>query len=239
MKAVILAAGVGSRLRPITDEIPKCLVKVNNKSILQWQVEHYIDSGIQQIIVVAGYLYSKVNDMISDIFPGNKITVLNNTEYSCTNNMYSLYLCKELVEEEFILSNGDVVFDQSIIKDLSKKSDGNYICCQGQSYDDEAMKVIYDKRKNRIVHISKSINAELAYGNSIDLYRFDINGRNQLFSWIKTTIEDQHNRNAWTEVAIDNILENVSFQVFEIGQRAWKEIDTILDLEDANNIFKE
>ncbi len=237
MKAIILAAGVGSRLYPVTKNVPKCLVVVKGKSILQWQLEQYLDAGINEIIVVAGYLKEQVRAMIQEKFFGKPISIIENNEYRTTNNMYSLYLCIDKINGGFLLSNGDVVFDETIINDLVKAPNGNYICCQAGTYDKESMKVVYDHNTNRISNISKTIDPSNAYGNSIDLYRFNKTGSQRLFSIINDIIINQNNMNSWTEVAIDSMLSDIPVEVFDIGKRRWKEIDTLTDLDDAKGMF--
>src|SRR5690606_4320311 len=114
MKAVILAEGIGSRLRPITLTKPKCLVRAAGRPILDYQIQAYIAAGIKKIIIVAGYQSRAVHDYCKHIKDA-EITIIENPDYETTNNMYSLYLAKEYVENQaFVLSNGDVAFDPQI-----------------------------------------------------------------------------------------------------------------------------
>ena len=90
--AIILAAGIGSRLDPITKELPKSLVKVNNKEILGYQIDGYLTSGIEEenIFIVTGYRHEMILSYIREKYP--KINEIYNDDYLVTNNMYSLYL---------------------------------------------------------------------------------------------------------------------------------------------------
>ncbi|HEX9595966.1 MAG TPA: NTP transferase domain-containing protein, partial [Anaerolineales bacterium] len=114
--AIILAAGVGSRLAPLTERIPKCLVPVAGKPILLHQIEAFQQCGVKNILVVAGYLAEEVKNALN-----GSATVLVNSEFRSTNNMYSLGLAAPLVDGPSLLVNGDVMFDSSILEDLLKE----------------------------------------------------------------------------------------------------------------------
>ena len=170
-KAVILAAGKGTRLSSITGEKPKCLVKVCGKPILQYQIEAFSDAGIEEIIVIAGYKAEDVKSFL-EIFSQPKIRIIENKDFGTTNNMYSLWLAREdlLSQGDFVLCNGDVVFDGSIVSRLMRFSPDCIVCDRGK-YNKESMKVSIGM-EGFINDISKSIPARVAFGNSIDVYYF-------------------------------------------------------------------
>ena len=108
MKAIILAAGIGSRLRPLTNNIPKCLVEVNNKSIIEYQIDAYLEAKVEEIIIITGYLSKHLVEFIQKKYKSENIKFIENKNYNDTNNMYSLYLAKDyLLDKNFILSNAD------------------------------------------------------------------------------------------------------------------------------------
>ena len=94
MKAVILAAGIGSRLRPLTDNVPKCMVEVNGIKIIEKQIKSLLNNGIKEIAVVTGYQHEILNKYLNENFPF--IEIIDNKEYLKTNNMYSMFLTKNL-----------------------------------------------------------------------------------------------------------------------------------------------
>ncbi len=119
MKALILAAGMGTRLRPLTDKIPKCLVQVNGVPIIAKQIENLVDNGIKDIYIVSGYKSDMLDGVLKEEYPF--VNMIVNTNYDRTNNMYSAYLARDvLYGNEFILMNGDVFFDESVISELLK-----------------------------------------------------------------------------------------------------------------------
>ena len=235
MRAVILAAGLGTRLRPITDSKPKCLVKAAGKPILQHQIEAYLAAGVEQILVVSGYRGEAVESFCAAY--GDKVRIVRNGDYSTTNNMYSLYLAyRQLGDEGFLLSNGDVVYDPGILRDLLR-AEGSFIAADQGSYADESMKIVVEN--GIAVDISKKIPPALAYGNSIDLYRFDAAAARQFGEVVRSVIEGENNRNEWTELALQKMLQSHRIQMkpFDIGKRNWVEIDNFEDLAAADGKF--
>ena len=169
-KAVVLAAGIGSRLRPLTADRPKPCVTVGSRPILAHQLHAYADAGIVEVVVVAGYLADDVRELCSTVAadrPELEITVIENDAYDETNNMYSLSLAREVVAgEAFCLSNGDVVFDSRIAAALAAEPE-SAIACDSSTYDDESMKITLDSR-DRVEHIAKDVHEREADATSID-----------------------------------------------------------------------
>lgn len=234
MKAVILAAGIGSRLRPLTDSMPKCMVEVNGVKIIENQLKSLIENKIEDILVVTGYKSDILEEYISTTFPNIKI--MRNKDFLTTNNMYSLYLTKEFVKnKKFILMNADVFFDKIIIKKLLDDTRENLIVCDDNFYLEESMKIV--KEGEEIKKISKQIDESDAYGTTIDVYKFSSDASNKLFEVVEEFIENK-NLNSWTEVAIDKIFKNSKFQSLDIKNK-WVEIDNLEDLKLAESLFIE
>ena len=97
--AVILAAGIGSRLYPITEVMPKSLVRVNGREIVDYQIQGYIKAGIKEedISIVTGYRSPQFKDYLQTNYP--KVNVIENKDYLTTNNMYSLYMALNFIKE--------------------------------------------------------------------------------------------------------------------------------------------
>jgi HAD superfamily hydrolase (TIGR01450 family) len=238
MEAVILAAGVGSRLRSITENKPKCMVKVSGMPIIEHQIKAYLNAGIDKVHVITGYKNDTVKDYLES-YNKTRINVVFNKDYAKTDNMYSLFLTrKELFGKEFVLSNGDVVFDASIINDIVNQTPVDVIACDKGSFDDEAMKIIVNK-EGYITSISKQIPPDSAFGNSLDLYRFSSISSEVFFSEITRIIELENNVNCWVEVGLERLLSNgqLKMRPFDISRRRWVEIDNMQDLLNADKVF--
>ena len=240
-QAVILAAGIGSRLKPITLRKPKSCVSVGSEPILARQLRAYAGSGVERVYVVAGYMRGQVSrlcDRVEAEFEGFEVTVVENEVYANTDNLYSLSLVREAVEgEPFVLSNGDVVFDPEICERIVA-GEGNAVSCDTSTYDEEAMKVTVDGA-GHIDHISKDVSPSEAYATSTDLYRFSPSFSAALFDEIDRLIEQREGYTGWTEMAIDRLLGTTAEPVepLDIAGLPWVEVDDYDDLTTADIRF--
>lgn len=236
MKAVILAAGLGSRLRPITNEVPKCMVPVNGIRIIDKQIDNLLRNGVTEIYVVDGYKAEILANHLNEIYP--QVHIVSNPRYAETNNMYSLYLTAQYVKgEEFLLMNSDVYYDSDIIEGMLEGDNQSKIACDKSGYMEESMKITLEEDGSKINHISKKITPEEHYAVSIDVYRVSAEDSKTLFKEVEDTILVKKDENSWTEVALDQIFKDCDFQPYVIGGR-WFEIDNHDDLHRAEEIFK-
>lgn len=235
MKALILAAGLGTRLAPITDDRPKSLVPVNGKPILFKQIENLLENGITDITVVSGYKGDMLKKTVLDLYPDIKI--IHSADYAGTNNMYSAYLAKDEVgNEPFLMMNADVFYDASVITALLKDKSPNAIVTEIGRYIEESMKVV--EKDGRLVKISKAITREEALGVSIDVYKFSAEGGAAFFKKCADYIEEKGELKLWSEVALNDILQEITFKACPLVGR-WLEIDNHEDLAAAEELFKE
>ncbi|MFD1513766.1 HAD-IIA family hydrolase [Halomarina rubra] len=237
--AVILAAGIGSRLRPITLRVPKGCVPVAGRPILAHQLHAYADAGVERVTVVSGYLADQTSaccEAVAAERPSLTVDVVENELYANTNNLYSLSLLADrLAGEPFLLSNGDVVFDPVVVDRLLAAGGGTAIACDGATYAEEAMKVTVDA-DGAVDHIAKDVDRTDAHATSIDLYRFSGAFSERLFERARAAVEgDRYGE--WTEVAIDEVLEEFAVEPASIGRADWVEIDDHEDLRVADRTF--
>ncbi|MHD0317366.1 sugar phosphate nucleotidyltransferase [Fusobacterium sp. THCT1E2] len=111
MNAIIIAAGTGSRLRPLTYDIPKSLINVLGKPMLEKNIEYLIESNIKEIVIVVGYLKEKYKEVI----------LIFNDKFYEYNNIYSFYLIREYLEDSYIL-DGDIFITENIFNNSLKDS---------------------------------------------------------------------------------------------------------------------
>ena len=234
MKAIILAAGVGSRLRPLTDSTPKCLVPVGGRPVLERQIAALQSAGVDRVTVVAGYRAPQVMEFCRQF--GNVVSVVVNSAYDRTNNMVSLRLALRGREQESaLICNGDVVFDPGIVQSMVERGD-NLIAVEPSRYLEESMKVSVG-RKGHVTSLSKAIEPGSAFGVSIDLYRFSGPAVETICRTADRFINVEGRTNLWTEVAIDAVLDEVAVFPLDIQGRFWVEIDNFDDLAEADRLF--
>ena len=233
MKALILAAGLGTRLAPITNDKPKSLVPVNGKPILLKQIDNLHENGITDITIISGYKADILEKTVHELFP--EIKIIESVDYATTNNMYSAYLGRESVEgSAFLMMNADVFFDSSIIKSLIEFESQDAIVVEIGRYVEESMKVV--EKDGHLVGISKAFSKDEALGVSIDVYKFSAEGGAAFFNKCREYIEDRKELKMWSEVALNDILEDSDFRACPLNGR-WLEIDNHDDLAEAERIF--
>lgn len=234
MKALILAAGIGSRLSPITDVIPKPLVPVNGTPILFKQIDNLHENGIFDITIISGYKAEALKRAVMEKYPDVKI--IESVDYATTNNMYSAYIAKDAIgDSELLMMNADVFFDSSVISSLLAFDGADAIVVDVGRYIEESMKVV--ERDGVIVEISKQLPPERALGVSVDIYKLSRTGARAFFGKCAEYIEKRHELKKWSEVALNDILTCIDFKVCPLVGR-WLEIDNLDDLREANILFE-
>lgn len=238
-KALILAAGFGTRLAPITNVMPKSLVLVNGKPILLKQIENLKQNGVVDITIVSGYKADVLEKVIHEKCP--EIKIVESVDYAITNNMYSAYLgIKSMFPDgnirPFYMMNADVFYDASVIAALEKDERHNLIVVDIGRYIEESMKVV--EKEGRLVAISKQITSDEALGCSIDVYKFGVDGGTAFFNRCCENIEEKKELGMWSEVALNEAFSDVVFQACPLKGR-WVEIDNHEDLAAAEELFAE
>jgi L-glutamine-phosphate cytidylyltransferase len=170
MKAVILAAGKGARLNQIAGDLPKCLVKVGGLSLIEHQIQALRSAGIAEIVVVVGYGADQVRRVC-----GDNITYVENSRYSQSNSLFSLWLARDYLSDGFVVLNADVLFDPQLLKDLlgARYEDALLVAyCDetAPSLGEEEMKV--QVRGGRVRDISKKMNPRKADGENVGIVKF-------------------------------------------------------------------
>ena len=240
MKAIILAAGIGSRIHPLTDNCPKSLLKIDNKTILEMMISNIQDCHINKIIFVTGYLENQIKEYVKRKFPNLKTYFVTNEKYAETNTGFSLLLAKDFVENsDFIKFDADVVFNKEILKKLIECPYENALCIDKNIHlDAEEIKVIIDD-KNKILKASKTVDPKKAIGESIGIEKIGKNTAKLLFQELEEVMKDEKNHQEYYEATYERLLgKGESFHALDITGLDWVEIDTKEDFELAKNIQK-
>jgi choline kinase len=230
MKAIILAAGIGRRLLPLTENKPKALIEVDGKPLLYYQIE-YIHQKIdlKDVYIVSGHCSKLIENFISTC------TIIENQKYNNTNNIYSMWLMKDIIKEDFVLLNSDVLFHEKILEKIIKSNFENAIVVDDyKKLGEEEMKVILNN--NKLVEISKYINPKKATGEYIGISKFSENGAEILFDKIDELIK-QGKVNEWYEKAFAEIVNDLSIYGVSTDGLPWIEIDDFTDLKNAQRVI--
>lgn len=236
MKAVILAAGISSRLRPLTDSTPKCLLKIGDKTILERTLDNLLAYYLDDIIIVTGYLEEQIKSFITQNYPQLNITYIINDKYDNTNNIYSLWMTKDFVtDNEILLMDSDILFDKKILDLLLKSKHKNCLALRSDhQLSDEEIKVRLNNDKS-IAEISKSVDLKLAVGESIGIEKFSAEFTNTLFEILDRRILVERKVNIFYEAAFQDAI-NTGNKIYavDIGSLKCIELDFAEDIEKAN-----
>jgi choline kinase len=235
MKTVILAAGVASRLRPLTDHTPKCLLKAGGKYILELTIENLLATNNSEIIIVTGYLEKKIRAFIEERFPQLNITFIYNRLYASTNNIYSLWLARDAVlDDDMMMMDSDIVFDKMIITKLLNSGYKNCLALKRHDVHDEEIKVKTDK-KGRVIEISKDVKPGEAYGESIGIEIFGRDTLSELYRILDQQVVTEKRVNQFYETAFQELVNNGNdLYVVDTTEYFCMEIDTEEDLKTAD-----
>ena len=224
-RAIILAAGQGSRLMPITKDIPKCLVPIAGRSFLERALGALLKSGIPKIEIITGVHADKVEQFVERHFPDAPIDCLFNPRHSTHNNFVSLQIALEKNRQSFLLMDGDLLFDSALLDLLLKHPTPNaMVVDSGKAFTPEAMKAVCDE-ENKIEKLGKNFSADISHGEYIGLAKFSDRWAGAL-----AAVEAEP---AWYyEDAIRSLIPTQeAIATVETGGLFWAEVDTREDLD--------
>jgi len=116
--ALLLAAGIGNRLKPLTDSIPKCLIEINGIPILERLMDNLSDNGFKRLVIVVGYLDHRIRKFVNEYGGDLTVEFITNPLFETTNNIYSLWLARNKIRESFLLVESDLVLDSSQLENI-------------------------------------------------------------------------------------------------------------------------
>ena len=247
MKAIIIAAGLGSRLRPFTDKVPKCLVRIGNKTILESQIEIFKSLGIKDINLIVGYKKNKFKD--------KKINYIYNNEFLKNNSLESLFYASSKMNSPCIITYSDIIFKKKIVKKLLKSREDisvlvdtdwkkNY---KGRTLHpiSQAENVVYDKNLF-LKKVGKNISSKESNGEFIGMLKINSNG-SKIFKKYYKLAKKKFKKNFFytsklfkraylTDLFCFLIDYKIKIKCVNIKNN-WMEIDTIQDYKRAQNFF--
>ena len=237
MIGVLLAAGMAKRLRPLTDDRPKCLLTVGSRTLLQRTVDSLVSAGITELVVVTGYRAEMVRDFLTKHYPTLTIRFLNNADYANNNNIFSLWMTRPYTEgHDFLLLDSDILFDPQIIPTLLR-TQGSALSLNRHELGDEEIKVIVDD-KNQVLEISKTCSPQQAIGESVGIEKMTAEYSTALFPELEQMIEHEGLVDVFYERAFERLIpQGHTFQVVDTTHLFSIELDTVEDFENAKKLI--
>ncbi len=246
-KCVILAAGMSTRLRPLTDNLPKCLLSVGGKTILERMVGSLLLAGIRNIGVVVGFQAEKVRSHLSQKFPRSKIRSILNPNFATTNNAYSLLLARSFFEgpknrqngkNGLLLLDSDILFHPSLITMMVGATGENKIAIRTQgNHDEEEVQLEVDGTGN-VVTIGKNLALAVSVGESVGIELFGHEHATELFDVLERRVKRGIGRTEYYEAAFQEMIDaGTLISAVDVVDLPVMEIDSVSDLERAERII--
>ena len=233
MKALILAAGKGTRLKPLTSKTPKILLKFGNSNILDYLVNCLKENNVNEIYVVTGYK----SDQIKKKFKG-EVNFILNKKYQTTNSIYSLFLAKKkLNDSNFFLINGDILVSKKYLKidEKNKKKSFTYGIKKKRVKLGEMNLVI---KNGNVKDISKNINSKISNTESAQISYFCKKDSKLLFNKVDRLISSNQ-KNLFPASAYGDIIRKSCLKVKYVNKNHWFELDNLIDYERLKRALKD
>ncbi|MBI2994358.1 MAG: phosphocholine cytidylyltransferase family protein [Gammaproteobacteria bacterium] len=238
-RAILLSAGQGRRLLPLTAETPKCLLPVAGKPIIQWQVDALLAAGIGEIAIVTGYRPDKVEGLIRERYAGQRITPVFNPFFDVSDNLASCWMAREFMSGDFLLMNGDVILNHDVVNRVLSSPRAPIVLTVDykRSYDDDDMKVQLEDSLVR--HVSKKLAPERVDAESIGLLYFRDQGPALFRSAVEHALRHPQGLRQWYLSVVDHLASQSLVSACPVDGLRWMELDFPADIAAAEARFGE
>jgi choline kinase len=236
MKAVILSAGQGKRLLPLTADCPKCILPIMGQTLIEWQIDELAKCGIDQVTVVLGYRADKVEGVLRARYGEHRVQTVYNAAYAVSDNLVSCWTAHDAMEDDFLLLNGDTLFEAAVLKRLLETQDRpvTVVVSQKNEYDADDMKVELDGC--RLVKIGKDLIPDQVDGESIGMILFRDEGPTMFREAIQKALRDPLSQTKWYLSVIDELARRIPVWTCSIHGLQWCEVDYQADLKLAEKV---
>lgn len=238
---LILSAGQGSRLLPLTEHVPKCLLDLSGRSMLEWQLRSLAEAGIGEAVVVTGFCSERVETELLRMAPAQiKVRTLYNPFYKVADNLASCWMARAELTGPCMILNGDTLFGPEIARRLldAPAAPITVTIDRKPRYDDDDMKV--ETEGDRLRAIGKTLPASRVDGESIGFLRFDADGAAQFVAEIERTMRTREGTGLWYLSAIHRLAgSGADVRTVSIEGQPWCELDFAADLVRARALAAE
>ncbi len=240
-KAIILSAGQGRRLLPLTESTPKCLLPVSEKPVLAWQIDALLAVGIEEITIVAGFQVGLIEALLQRKYANRPtIQILFNPFFEVADNLASCWIARSVMTSDFLILNGDTVIESALIEQVLNSTSAPITLSVDykNAYDADDMKVQLDSN-GWVKHVSKIIPPPQVDAESIGLVYFREQGP-QIFSQaVELALRHPAELKSWYLSIIDALAKQHLVNSCSVKGFRWCEIDFIEDLAKAGIIFSD
>lgn len=243
MQAIILAAGMGKRLKELTSNATKCMVEVNGVTMIERTLGHLEKLGLKRIVFVVGYEGQKLKEYVESLHISTPLEFIDNEVYYKTNNIYSLYLAKEkLVEDDTLLLESDLVYEEAVIRKLVEHPYPSLtLVDKFESWMDGTC-VTLDEEDNITAFLSKrefDFSKTDEYYKTVNLYKFSKEFSEKHYVPFLEAYCKALGTNEYYEQVLKVItfLDDPQIKAVKLNGEKWYEIDDVQDLDIAETLF--
>ena len=234
--ALLLAAGTGSRLSPLTDSTPKCLVEVNGIPILERLIRSLRSHGFKRLVVVVGHLSEVIQDYLGSRYADIEITYIASPRYKTTNNIYSLWLAGKVIDEPFLLIESDLVFQPTLLKPMLQP---DRIAVSKLLPWMNGTTVTLNERHQLDAFWLGTVNRnEACHFKTVNIYSFSRSTWQLIWERLDRHISANKVKGYYESVFAEMVAEeNLTFAPVFFDADRWYEIDTLEDLSAAEKML--
>jgi L-glutamine-phosphate cytidylyltransferase len=234
--ALLLAAGTGSRLHPFTDSNPKCLTELNGKTLIERLVHALQRNGIKRLVIVVGYFDSHIMHYLDDLKNDLEIEYIKNPRFRTTNNIYSLWLARMVINEPFMLVECDLVFEPELLKPMMKPD--RMAVSQRLAWMNGSMVTIDLADRVTGLHAEKDHLTGEATFKTVNIYSFSLPTWRRISARLQRHIKSGQLSGYYETVMTELIAEGeIALEAVFFDENHWYEIDTLPDLRAAEKMF--
>jgi choline kinase len=241
VKAIILSAGQGRRLLPLTENTPKCLLPVASKPVLAWQIDALLAAGVEEVTIIAGFQVAQIEELLQQRYAQHpKIKILFNPFYEVADNLASCWIARAEMDSDFLILNGDTVIETALLdKVLNSESAPITLSVDFKdSYDADDMKVQLNA-DGWVQQVSKIVPPHQVNAESIGLIYFRGNGAPLFLQAVEKALRHPAELKSWYLSIIDRLAKEHLVNSCSVKGYRWCEIDFIEDLSRAGIIFSQ
>ena len=243
MQALMLAAGMGKRLGNYTKNATKCMVPVNGKTLIEYAIESLIYAGIKKFTMVVGYKKDVLKNFLKGKYPQIQIDFIDNDVYDSTNNIYSLYLARDVLSsDDTILLESDLIFDKEIIREIVSSPEKNLaVVSHFENWMDGTVTVLNEEKAIKRI-VSKSDfdwNKVDSYYKTVNIYKFSKEFSKNIYMPFLSAYQTAYSKNEYYETVLKVIsyLDGDILKAHLVDGSRWYEIDDPADLKIASTRF--
>lgn len=232
MKALILAAGEAKRLKPLTENKPKCLLKVGEKTIIDYQIESLIKNGISNVVVVTGFLAEKLESHLTKHHREISFTFIRSRDYYKTYPAHGLWLAREHMQGDILYLNADVICHPNIIKEIVDSPFKSVTAIHKNDWDEEQVNVTSND-DGEVLSMGKYISSKLSSGEFIGVTKMGSDFNSELIRVLDQFIEREELKKFAADAINLTIQRGKSMNILDVTHLPAIEIDTEEDLINA------